>query len=100
MKLRALLGFSAIALPVLGVQAQAQSFPDECAGISGVNEASNSEVNECLKPVINARQLASGQSLSRRLVACTNTAYGVSGIASPCDRGGGTIWKRGGPARS
>ena len=76
MKLRALLGFSAIALPVLGVQAQAQSFPDECAGISGVNEASNSEVTECLKPVINARSLIAVSDAVQKVIAGRLLAQG------------------------
>jgi hypothetical protein len=69
MKLRALLGFFAIVLPVLGLEVQAQAVAAECSGISGVNEASNAEVTGCLKPVINAHSLIAVSDAVRKVIA-------------------------------
>jgi len=44
-------------------------FPRNCDGISGVNEASNSTVTGCLKPVINYHSLIAASDAVRRVVA-------------------------------
>ena len=67
MKMRALLGFSLFLL--LGGAGHAQSASAQCDGISGVNEASNSDVTGCLKPVINYQSLITVSDAVRRVVA-------------------------------
>ena len=69
MKMRALLGIPLFLFPVLGAQAQVQSVSTQCDGISGVNEASNSDVTGCLKPVINYHSLIAVSDAVRRVVA-------------------------------
>ena len=56
-------------LTSLGAQAQEQSVSAQCDGISGVNEASNSTVTGCLKPVINYHSLIAVSDTVRRVVA-------------------------------
>lgn len=69
MNLRILLGVSLFVLPLSAGVGRAQAVPDECAGLSGINEASNSEVNACLKPIINAQSLISVSDTVRRVVS-------------------------------
>ena len=56
-------------LTSLGAKAQEQSVSAQCDGISGVNEASNSAVTGCLKPVINYHSLIAASDAVRRVVA-------------------------------
>lgn len=69
MKLRALLGFSAIVVPVLSLQAGGRAVAADCSGISGVNEVDNFEVNACLKPVVNARALIAVSDAVQKVIA-------------------------------
>jgi outer membrane autotransporter protein len=65
---RAFLGLSLLAAHGLVGEAKAEA-PEQCRGISGVNEPSNAEVGGCLRPIIDTHVLIAVSDAVRKVVA-------------------------------
>jgi hypothetical protein len=64
---RVFLGLSLLVVPALAGEAQAA--PEQCQGISGVNEPTNAEVRGCLKLIIDYHALLAVSEAVRKVVA-------------------------------
>lgn len=80
---RTLLGFPFLAVAGFAGAAWAQAAaPEQCEGISGVNEPSEAEVGGCLKPIINNHALIAVSEAVRKVVA-GRLAPGIEDVAEP-----------------
>jgi hypothetical protein len=62
--------------------AWAQAAPEECQGLSGVNEPDNAEITGCLKPIINGQALITVSDAVRKVIAA-RFASGDIFVAEP-----------------